>query len=45
MRFLYAAAAAITWMILTTNAIESISLEMRWLMLAIIVAGALAGGD
>lgn len=45
MRFLYAAAAAITWMILTANAIGSISLEMRWLMVAIIVAGALAGGD
>lgn len=45
MRFLYAAGAAIAWMILTVNAIESISLEMRLLMLAIIVAGALAGGD
>jgi len=37
--------AAIVWMILTANAIESVSLEMRLLMLAIIVAGALAGGD
>lgn len=45
MRFLYAAIAAIAWIILTANAIESISLEMRLLMLAIIVAGALAGGD
>jgi hypothetical protein len=32
-------------MLLTGNAIESVSLEMRWLMVAIIVAGALAGGD
>jgi len=45
MRFLYAAIAAISWMVLTANAIESISLEMRLLMLAIVVAGALAGGD
>lgn len=45
MRFLYAVIAAITWMIFTVNAIESISLEMRLLMLAIIVAGAMAGGD
>ena len=45
MRFLYAAGAAITWMLLTANVIESISLEMRLLMLAIIIAGALAGGD
>ena len=45
MRLLYAVIAAITWMILTANAIESISLEMKWLMLAIVVAGALAGGD
>ena len=45
MRFLYAAIAAITWMVFTANVIESISLEMRLLMLAIVVAGALAGGD
>lgn len=45
MRFLYAAIAAIAWMILTANAIESISLEIKLLMLAIVVAGALAGGD
>lgn len=45
MRLFYAAMAAIVWMILTANAIESVSLEMRLLMLAIIVAGALAGGD
>lgn len=45
MRFLYAVIAAIIWMIFTANAVESVSLEMRWLMLAIIVAGALAGGD
>ena len=45
MRFLYAAIAAIAWMILTANVIESVSLEMRWLMVAIVVAGALAGGD
>lgn len=45
MRFLYAACAAITWMIFTANAVESISLEMKLLMLAIIIAGALAGGD
>lgn len=45
MRFLYAAIAAITWIVLTAGAIESVSLEMRLLMLAIIVAGALAGGD
>lgn len=45
MRFLYAAGAAITWILLTGNAIESVSLEMRWLMVAIIIAGALAGGD
>ena len=45
MRFLYAAGAAITWMLLTASAIESVSLEMRWLMVAIVVAGALAGGD
>jgi len=45
MRLFYAAMAAIVWMILTANAIESISLEMRLLMLAIVVAGALAGGD
>ena len=45
MRFLYAAIAAISWIVLTANAIESISLEMRLLMLAIVVAGALAGGD
>lgn len=45
MRFLYAAGAAITWMVLTASAIESVSLEMRLLMLAIIIAGALAGGD
>lgn len=45
MRFLYAIGAAIMWMSLTANAIESVSLEMRWLMVAIVVAGALAGGD
>ena len=45
MRFLYALIAAILWMVLTANAIESISLEMRLLMLAIVTAGALAGGD
>ena len=45
MRFLYAVIAAITWMLLTVSAIESVSLEMRLLMLAIIIAGALAGGD
>jgi hypothetical protein len=45
MRFLYAAIAAISWIVLTANAIDSISLEMRLLMLAIIVAGAMAGGD
>lgn len=45
MRFLYAVGAAIAWMLLTTGAIESVSLEMRLLMLAIVVAGALAGGD
>ena len=45
MRFLYAAIAAIAWMIFTANAVESISLEMKLLMLAIVVAGALAGGD
>jgi hypothetical protein len=32
-------------MLLTAGAIESVSLEMRLLMLAIVVAGALAGGD
>lgn len=45
MRLFYAAIAAITWILLTANIIEPISLEMRWLMLAIVVAGALAGGD
>lgn len=45
MRFLYAAIAVITWMVLTAGAIESVSLEMKLLMLAIVVAGALAGGD
>lgn len=45
MRLFYAIMAAIAWMIFTANAIESISLEMRLLMLAIVVAGALAGGD
>lgn len=45
MRFLYAAGAAIMWVLFTASAIESVSLEMRWLMLAIIIAGALAGGD
>lgn len=45
MRFLYAAVAAITWMVFTAGAIDSISLKMRLLMLAIVVAGALAGGD
>ena len=45
MRFLYAIGAAITWILLTAGAIESVSLEMRLLMLAIVVAGALAGGD
>lgn len=45
MRIFYGVIAAITWVLLTANAMESISLEMRWLMLAIVVAGALAGGD
>lgn len=45
MRFFYAAIAAMGWIALSANAIESISLEMKWLMLAIVVAGALAGGD
>ena len=37
--------AAMGWIALSANAIESVSLEMKWLMLAIVVAGALAGGD
>lgn len=45
MRFLYAICAGITWMVFTAGAIDSVSLEMRLLMLAIIIAGALAGGD
>lgn len=45
MRFLYAAIAAFVWMAYSLSFVSNVSADAKYLMLAIVVAGALAGGD